>query len=101
VSGVSRSRLATATALKAGKQMETESVHASAQTQRRRDRGPNQVVIWRREQLVRSGLPLSMATRAAKNAGYDLHALIELLGRHCPPELAIRILAPIESENAT
>jgi hypothetical protein len=68
-------------------------------TQTTQDRGPNHVVIWRREQLVRSGVPLSMAARAAKDGGYDLHALIELLGHGCPPELAIRILAPLENEN--
>jgi|SoiMethySBSTD1v2_1073268.scaffolds.fasta_scaffold23825_4 hypothetical protein len=80
--------------------METKSRNPTAGRHGRRDGGPNQVVVWRREQLVRSGLPLSMAARAAKNAGYDLHALVELLGRHCPPALAIRILAPMDSENA-
>jgi hypothetical protein len=39
-----------------------------------------------------------MATRPA-SADYDLHALTELLGRGRPPELAVRILAPIESES--
>jgi hypothetical protein len=28
----------------------------------------------------------------------DLHALIELIERGCPPELAARILAPLETE---
>ena len=64
-----------------------------------RDLGLDHVVVWRREQLVRSGVPFSMAAQAASNGGYDLHALIELLGRGCPPEFAIRILAPLESEN--
>jgi hypothetical protein len=68
-------------------------------TQTTQDRSPDHVVIWRREQLVRSGVPVTLAARAAKEGGYDLHALIELLGRGCPPELAIRILAPLESEN--
>ena len=77
------------------------AAQAPKQSRRREggpNRGPNQVVLWRLEQLIRSGLPVSMATRAA-NADYDLHALIELLGRGCSPELAIRILAPIESES--
>jgi hypothetical protein len=100
VRSASRFRLATTGPLRDGKQMEAQSRNPRAWPHMRHDRGPNQVVIWRREQLVRSGLPLSMAARAAKNADYDLHALIELLGRHCPPELAIRILAPIESESA-
>jgi nucleotide-binding universal stress UspA family protein len=42
--------------------------------------------------------PPSLAARAAKDGGYDLHAFVELLGRGCPPELAIRILAPLESD---
>jgi hypothetical protein len=78
--------------------MEARSPKPRAEAQRRPNRGPNRVVLWRREQLVRSGLPVSMAARAA-NADYDLHALTELVGRGCPPELAIRILAPIDSES--
>jgi hypothetical protein len=78
--------------------MKTRSPKPSAEGQRWPNRGPDPVVLWRREQLVRSGLPVSMATRAAK-ADYDLHALTELLGRGCPPELAIRILAPIDCES--
>jgi hypothetical protein len=69
-------------------------------TQSTQERGPHQVVIWRREQLVQSGLPLPLAARLAKDARYDLHALIELLERGCPPELAIRILAPLKSGDA-
>lgn len=78
--------------------MEAQSSKPIAVAQTRPNRGPNRVVLWRREQLVRSGLPVSMATRAA-NADYDLHALTKLLGRGCPPDLAIRILAPIEGES--
>jgi hypothetical protein len=69
-------------------------------TQTSRDRGPDHVLIWRREQLVRSGFPLVLATRVASDGGYDLHALIELLGHGCTPELAVRILAPIEGDTA-
>jgi hypothetical protein len=65
-----------------------------------RPRGRNDVAIWRREQLVRSGVPFRLATRAANDDGYDLHALIELLRHGCPPELAIRILAPDENKTA-
>ena len=67
-------------------------------TQTARARRTDHVLIWRRDQLVRSGVPPSLAVRAAKDGGYDLHAFVELLGRGCPPELAIRILAPLESE---
>jgi hypothetical protein len=59
-----------------------------------------EVVRWRREQLVDAGFPLPLATSVARNAHYDLHALIELVERGCQPGLAVRILAPLEEENA-
>ena len=55
---------------------------------------------WRREQLVHSGFPLPLAARLAKEPGYDLHRLIELVEVGCPPELAVRILAPLEPGKA-
>jgi hypothetical protein len=60
----------------------------------------DEVVHWRREQLVESGFPLALAATVAKNAHYDLHALIELVERDCPPDLAVRILAPVEEKSA-
>jgi hypothetical protein len=61
--------------------------------------GPD-VVRWRREQLARSGFPLPLAAKIAKDTRYDLHVLIELVERGCQPELAVRILAPLEGESA-
>ena len=58
------------------------------------------LVRWRREQLVHSGFPLPVAARIAKDSRYDLHALIELVERGCPSELAARILAPLDDEVA-
>jgi hypothetical protein len=58
------------------------------------------VMRWRRDQLVRTGFPLPLAGLIAKDRRYDLHDLIELVEHGCPPELAARILAPFESENA-
>jgi hypothetical protein len=55
---------------------------------------------WRREQLVHSGFPLPLAARLAKDPGYDLHRLIELVEAGCAPELAVRILAPLERDEA-
>ena len=45
-------------------------------------------------------LRAALAASIAKNARYDLHALIELVERGCRPELAVRILAPLEEESA-
>jgi hypothetical protein len=61
---------------------------------------PHEVVRWRREQLTDSGFPLPVAACLAEDARYDLHALIELVERGCPPRLAVRILAPLDEETA-
>jgi hypothetical protein len=60
----------------------------------------HEVVCWRREQLTDSGFPLSVAARLAKDARYDLHVLIELVERGCPPHLATRIVAPLDDKVA-
>ena len=55
---------------------------------------------WRREQLAHAGFPLPLAARLAKDPGYDLHRLIELVEAGCPPELSVCILAPLERGQA-
>ena len=70
------------------------------QTRTTSERSAEEVVRWRRERLVESGFPLPLAARLAKNTRYDLHGLIELVERGCPPELAVRILAPVEEDTA-
>jgi hypothetical protein len=55
-----------------------------------------QVIGWRREQLLGAGLTLELASRVARDDRFDLHALIELVERGCPPELAVRIVAPLD-----
>ena len=57
-----------------------------------------EVVLWRLEQLVAAGFTRPLASIIAENAGYDLHALIELVERGCPPPLAARIMAPLDHE---
>jgi len=58
------------------------------------------LVTWRREQLVDAGFALALAHTLAHDPRYDLHALIELVEVGCPPELAVRILAPLEGSVA-
>jgi hypothetical protein len=70
------------------------------QTKTRSERAAEEVVRWRREQLVEACFPLPLATRVAGNPHYDLHALIELVERGCQTDLAVRILAPLEEDNA-
>ena len=60
--------------------------------------GEDEVVGWRREQLLRSGFPWPLAARVAQDGRYDLHRLIELVERGCGPELALRILAPLDDD---
>jgi hypothetical protein len=51
---------------------------------------------WRVERLVAAGFARPLAERVAADARFDVHALIELTERDCPPDLAYRILAPLE-----
>lgn len=69
------------------------------QAETRHHRRAPEVVSWRRRQLVRAGFPPPLALRLAKDAGYDLHALFALVEGGCPPELATRILAPVEAQD--
>ena len=64
------------------------------------ERDAHSVVSWRHQQLVDSGFSPPLAARLAKDRHYDLHALIELVERGCQPELAMRILAPLDFEDA-
>ena len=64
------------------------------------ERGPDETVSWRQERLARAGFRLPLAARLARDPRYDLHALIELTARGCPPELAVRIMAPLELGDA-
>lgn len=61
---------------------------------------PLDVRAWRRCRLVESGFPAALADRLAGDAAFDLHALLELVDRGCPPELAVRILAPLSAQVA-
>ena len=53
------------------------------------------VASWRRDVLVRAGFSAALADALARDARLDLHDLLELVDRGCPPRLAARILAPL------
>ena len=61
---------------------------------------PGSVVAWRTERLTEAGLPKELARSVAADRAYDLHAVLELVDRGCPAELALRILAPLDGPNA-
>lgn len=56
---------------------------------------PLEVQAWRRCRLLEAGLPPQVAEVVAADPGFDLHALLELVDRGCPPLLAVRIMSPL------
>lgn len=56
----------------------------------------DQVVNWRFERLTAAGFEAEQAATIAANHTFDLHALLALIDRGCPPPLAARIVAPID-----
>ena len=69
-------------------------------TELRQARELDEFVAWRRAQLVATGFSSPLAVLVARDHRYDLHALIELAEAGCPPELAVRILAPLDGDPA-
>jgi len=53
---------------------------------------------WRRRHLRRAGVPPAIARELADDPRIDLHAVIQLLERGCPPRLAARIVAPLDEQ---
>ncbi len=51
---------------------------------------------WRRRRLAAAGFEPRLAAELADEPAVDLHELLVLLDRGCPPELAARILAPLD-----
>jgi hypothetical protein len=63
---------------------------------RRDDRA--QWVRWRARRLTSAGFPVHLAQQLARADRVDLHELLSLVDRGCPPHLAARILAPLDDE---
>lgn len=59
---------------------------------------PIDVQDWRRCRLLEAGFPARLADAVASDPRFDLHALLQLVDRGCPPELAARIVAPLPPE---
>jgi hypothetical protein len=53
------------------------------------------VLDWRIRRLTAAGFERRLARELACDRGVDLHALLDLRDRGCPPELAARIVAPL------
>ena len=69
-------------------------------TDLKEERDRREIQVWRRRRLIESGFPRSLAAKLAADARYDLHAVIELTEQGCPPQLAVRIMAPLEEAAA-
>jgi hypothetical protein len=54
------------------------------------------VIAWRRRRLLEVGFDGMTADVFARTTSVDLHELIQLVERGCPPELAVRIMAPLD-----
>jgi hypothetical protein len=54
------------------------------------------VVHWRSQVLRHAGCDAALARDLAADADIDLHELLGLIDRGCPPHLAARILAPLD-----
>ena len=54
------------------------------------------LVTWRARRLQHAGFDAALAQTLARERRFDLHAVLELIDRGCPPELAARILAPLD-----
>jgi len=73
--------------------------HLQDQDRNCRSDGPSlDVRAWRRCRLLDAGFPAATAERVAADRRYDLHALLELVDRGCPPSLAVRIVTPVQTD---
>ncbi|HEV7805630.1 MAG TPA: hypothetical protein VGO80_07430 [Solirubrobacteraceae bacterium] len=52
---------------------------------------------WRRRRLIAAGFDPRLAGELAGGGDVDLHELLVLVDRGCPPVLAARILAPLDA----
>lgn len=76
----------------------TDAKHAMTPIRSDRSRpAPRAHDDWRRRRLVAAGFDAQLAAQLAEDALVDLHELLVLLDRGCPPALAARILAPLDA----
>ena len=55
-------------------------------------------MLWRTTRLEEAGFTPDLAASLAGDCAYDLHAVLGLVDRGCPPDLAARILAPLDRD---
>ena len=65
---------------------------ASIETQTFVETESERIEQWRAEELERAGYEPRAAAQIAVRQDIDLHLAVDLLGRGCPPNLALEIL---------
>jgi hypothetical protein len=60
--------------------------------------GSDDTVAWRRARLRKAGFDTALTEELSHECAMDLHALIGLVERGCPPPLAARIMAPLDHQ---
>jgi hypothetical protein len=65
---------------------------ASIEIQTLEETESERIERWRAEELERAGYESRSAAKIAVRHDIDLHLAVDLLGRGCPPELALKIL---------
>lgn len=74
------------------------TIHTSQGTTACGSGPPTDARTWRRCRLLEAGFPEDLADAVAAEPSFDLHVLLQLLDRGCPPDLAVRITAPSPGE---
>jgi hypothetical protein len=54
---------------------------------------------WRDRRLRAAGFPRELAHQLACERRIDMHEVLELVDRGCPPHLAARIVAPLDERD--
>lgn len=54
------------------------------------------LVTWRQARLLAAGFDGELAASVAARCNFDIHAVLQLVDRGCPPTLAARVAAPLE-----
>jgi hypothetical protein len=70
--------------------------HPDAGGQAPAGQATNDAVAWRRARLRKAGFDTALTEQLSHECAVDLHALIGLVERGCPPALAARIMAPLD-----
>ena len=60
---------------------------------------PARWIGWRSQRLRAAGFSPVLARQLARDSRVDVHALLELVDRGCRPDLAARIMAPLDGES--